>query len=233
MYEAKVQMENPGSVPAETHTTIGPLENMDDEAFKALVRSIMVVIPYRANEGIHPGLCTHFGMWGRIGLRVATVKDTFGGFIEITRGNMVDLFLQHARDNRELKYVVFIDNDEHIEWDAPLRLVSHGLPVVSGIVCSYHPTRGIFACFTAKDENGTPRFPSWQETKLMPNTGLIEAEQVGMGLVAVRRDVIEKVMDEHRAPFMIPEEMRMEAIRTGILPLGEDLVFCDRVRAAG
>jgi len=209
--------------------TVMPLAGLTDEQFAELAASILVVIPHRSNEGIGAGICTHFGMWGRIGLRVATVKDPHGGFIECTRGGIVQLFLETAWKNPDIKYLVMIDNDQSIQWDAPLRLAQHEKPVVSGVVCGYNAERGIFACFTAKDENGIARFPSYRDTKFLPAEGLIEVEQAGTGLVCVRRDVLEVIRENGEQPFMIPEDVRVEGIRAGQLRKSEDICFCERV----
>lgn len=213
--------------------TIVPLAGLSDEEFAALAASVLVVIPHRSNEGIGAGICTHFGMWGRIGLRIATIKDPHGGFIECTRGGIVQLFLETAWKTPELRYLVMIDNDQTIQWDAPLRLAQHGKPIVSGVVCGYNPERGIFACFTAKDENGIARFPSYRDTKFLPAEGLIEVEQAGTGLVCIRRDVLETIRENDEEPFMIPEDVRRESIRMGNLKKSEDIVFSERAAKYG
>lgn len=213
--------------------TLVPLAGLTNQQFQDLAESVLVVIAHRSNEGINAGICTHFGMWGRLGLRVATVKDPHGGFIECTRGGMVQLFLEAAWKLPQLKFIVMIDNDEAIAWDAPLRLAQHDLPIVSGVVCGYSPERGIFACFTAKDENGIPRFPSYRDTKFIPAEGLIEAEQVGTGLICIRRDVLETMREMDEEPFFIPEEIRKESVKVGNLKKSEDIIFCERAAKYG
>jgi hypothetical protein len=210
-----------------------PIAGLSDEEFAALAASILVVIPHRSNEGIAAGICTHFGMWGRIGLRVATVKDPHGGFIECTRGGIVQLFLEAAWKTPELRYLVMIDNDQSILWDAPLRLAQWGKPVVSAVVCGYNPERGIFACFTAKDENGIARFPSYRDTKFLPAEGLIDVEQTGTGLVCIRRDVLEVLRENDEEPFMIPEDTRRKSVRQGQLAKSEDICFSERCAKYG
>ena len=218
---------------AENVQTVVPLPGLTNEEFAALCASVLVVIAYRSGQGISPGICSHFGMWGRIGLNWATIQDPFGGFIEVTRGGMVQFFLEIAHKNPSLRYLVMIDNDESIPWDAPLRLAQHQLPIVSGVVCGYNPERGIFACFTAKDENGVARFPSFRDTKTLPSEGVIEAEQVGTGLVCIRRDVLETIRDNGEEPFFIPEEFRIESVRFGQLRKSEDICFCERAAKYG
>ena len=212
---------------------LAPIPGLSDEEFEALAASVLVVVPYRSHEGINSGICTHFGMWGRIGLRVATLRDPHGGFIECTRGGIVRLFLDVAEKSPEVKYLVMIDNDQAIEWDAPLRLAQHAAPVMSGVVCGYSPERGIFAAFTATDENGVCRFPSWKETKMMPADGVIPVEQCGTGLICIRRDVLETIQAAGEEPFFIPEDVRIQSVREGNLRKSEDICFCERVEKYG
>lgn len=222
--------ENPDATDVQTMV---PLAGLSNDEFAELAASVLVVIPHRANEGIWPGIATHFGMWGRIGLRIATVKDPHGGFIECTRGGIVQLFLETAWKTPELRYLVMIDNDQTIQWDAPLRLAQHGLPICAAVVCGYNPERGIFACFTAKDENGIARFPSYRDTKFLPAEGVIEVEQTGTGLVCIRRDVLETLRDNDEEPFMIPEDIRRDGIRTGNIKKSEDICFSERASKYG
>ena len=235
MANAVIQGPRPAEVVEDASNVkqAAPLPGLSNEEFAELAESILVVVPYRANEGINSGICTHFGMWGRIGLRIATLRDPHGGFIECTRGGIVKLFLDVAEKSPQIKYLVMIDNDEAITWDAPLLLAQHGLPIVSGVVCGYSPERGIFMCCTIKDENGVPRFPSWKETKHLPAEGVIPVEQCGTGLVCIRRDVLETILAAGEQPFFIPEDVRIESVQEGNLRKSEDICFCERAEKYG
>ena len=234
-HPAVIQGPNPADAVKEPEKIrqAAPLPGLTDVEFQALADSILVVIPHRMHEGIASGICTHFGMWGRIGLRIATIKDPHGGFIEVTRGGIVRLFQEVTEKAPNVKFLVMIDNDESIEWTAPLLLAQHGLPIVSGVVCGYAPERGIFACFTAKDENGVARFPSYNETKTLPAEGLIEVEQCGTGLICVRRDVFETIQESGEEPFFIPEDIRKASVRDGNLRKSEDICFSERAKSLG
>jgi len=232
----KVTMSEPDpgkGVGAHQVKTLAPIEGLEDADFAELAESIMVVIPFRQGEGINPGICQHFGMWGRIGMRMATIKDPFGGFIEMTRGAIVNMFLEYCQSHPKVQYLVTIDSDEQIQWDAPLRLAQHGEPIVSGVVCGYSPDRGIFACFSAKDENGVPRFPSYRDTKSLPAEGLLEVHQTGTGLLCIRRDVLETIIENGEEPFFIPEDIRRESVREGQLRKSEDICFAERAEKYG
>jgi hypothetical protein len=233
---APIRHSGPGAAEAEEAQevqTVVPIPGLTDQEFRELTESVLVVIAHRAWEGIAAGLCQNFGIWGRIGLNWATIRDPNGGFLEVTRGGMVQFFLELAHKHPSFRYMVMVDNDESISWDAPLRLAQHGMPVVSGVVCGYSPERGIFACFTAKDENGVARFPSFRDTKILPSEGLIEAEQVGTGLLCIRRDVVETLREHNEEPFFIPEEYRLEGVRAGQLRKSEDIAFSERCAKFG
>lgn len=210
-----------------------PVENMSDEAFAELAASIMVVIPHQSSEGINPGLARNFGQWGRICMPHSFVKDSSGGFIEVTRGNIVNTFLDYCEKFPHVRFLVMIDNDEEIHWSAPLRLAVHNLPVVSGVVCGYNDERGAFACIMAKDENGIARFPSIKETKMLPSTGVKKIAKCGTGLICIRRDVLETIRAHGEEPFFVPEDLRRKSVVAGAMVKGEDIAFCDRAVAHG
>jgi hypothetical protein len=210
-----------------------PLENLSDEEFSELCQSILVVIPHRWGEGISTGLANNFPMWGRWAMRMAQIQDPQGGYIEVARGGIVHMFLEYCARAPHIKYLVMIDNDQDVGADAPVRLAAHGLPVVSGIVTGWSPHRGIFACFTAKDEKGVPRFPSHQETQNIPSKGLIEAVQAGTGLICIRKDVLETIKEMGEEPFFVPEHIRKDSVASGQVKKSEDICFCERCRKYG
>ena len=121
-----------------------PPPGMTWESVQELCKKILVVIPFRAGTGIQEGLCSHWGFWGNLGLKCADVKDPHGGFIEAVRAGMVRLFLDYVKIRPEIEYLVMIDNDEAIEWDAPIRIARHGVQVCTGVVCGANDEKGIF-----------------------------------------------------------------------------------------
>jgi len=227
-------MDNPQE--AGPHTKVEsmvPMSALTDKEFTDLVQSILVVIPHRADEGIHPGLANHFAIWGRIGLKFATLKDPSGGYIETIRGNMEKTFLELCDIDPKVKFLVMIDNDEAVSWDAPLQLAKHDLPVVSGVICAFNSERGIFSCFLSNDAKGVPRFASDRFTDVYPGKGLKKIHSAGTGLLCIRRDVFETLVDKGEFSFMVPDHYRKEGYRAGHMKQTEDFAFCDRVRDAG
>lgn len=212
---------------------LGPTMGMSEEEFARLVQTTLVMIPHRSSDGINAGLAQAMGAWARFGATVATVVDEFGGFIEITRAGMVRTFMDYCTNHPHVDKLVMIDNDENIPWDAPYRLAAWDRPVVSGVVCNYNENRGIFACFTMKDEHGVARFPSFNFTKTMPGKGLVKAHSVGTGLICIKRQVFETMYDRGMTPFYIPESTRKHAGETGMLAWGEDIAFCRQCEELG
>ena len=210
-----------------------PMAALTDEQFQKLVASVLIVIPCRSGEGVNPGLAMHMALWGRLGLKFSILKDPHGGFIEIVRGAMEKLFLEMSDRDPEVRFLVMVDNDQQIDWDAPLRLCYHDKPVVSGVVAGYNSERGIFGCFTVPDAKGVPRFPSYRFTKRFPGKGLRKVHQVGTGLCAIRRDVFETLNENNQHGFLLDAELREDSYKVGHIKQGEDFSFCDKVRKAG
>jgi hypothetical protein len=210
-----------------------PILNLSPADLEKLAGSILVAVPHRAAEGIQFGLLTASGVWSRLATRVGGISDEFGGHIDITRAGISKMFLDVCRDVPTLEYLVMIDADESVEWDAPYLLARWGKPIVSGVVSSYSKSRGMYACFTMLDEYGVARFPSVNFTKKMPARGLIEVEACGTGLICIHKSVFEKFVQEGQLPFLIDEEERKSAARTGILKVGEDISFCRQAKALG
>ncbi len=206
---------------------------MPQEEFLALAKSVAIIIPHRGSEGLHAGLAANIGLWRNLGAKTEPVEDQFGGFIELTRGGIAKTFLNYCVEHPEVEAIVMIDSDENVNWQAPFRLAAWNLPVVSGVVCSHSANRGIYANFTKKDRYGVPRFPSVKNTQKLPSRGLIKVHSCGTGLICIQKHVFEAIFEGGDIPFYIKDEMRRDAISTGVLKLGEDMRFCEQVRDLG
>lgn len=206
---------------------------MEQEEFIKLARSIAIVIPHRGSEGVNAGLAANMGLWKNLGTKVEPIEDSFGGFIELTRGGIAKTFLNYCVEHQEVDKIVMIDADENVNWQAPFRLAQWDLPVVTGVVCSHSPRRGVFANFTKKDRYGVPRFPSVRHTGMLPTRGLIEIHSCGTGLICIRKHVFEAIFEKGDIPFYIEDKMRRDAVSTGVLKLGEDMRFCQQARDLG
>ncbi len=231
--DAYVIGPNPHKTAASKVEVVEPIMGMPVEEFAKLAQSIFIMVPHRDSEGLNAGLAINFGFWARFGTTITTVPDQFGGFIEQTRANMCDLFRRVRADRPELRYLVMIDADESMSWDAPYRLAAWDEPIVSGIICSYAAQRGIFANIFVTDKHGKARMPSWNKTRTIPGRGLKECHSVGTGLICIRADVIDAILDGGDMPFVMNEDDRRSCLDTGVLKMGEDTTFCGQARKHG
>jgi hypothetical protein len=206
---------------------------MGVKELEKLAQKILVVIIHRAAEGIHHDLAAAIGMWARMGMRVSMIRDPHGGFVEVTRAGVVNTFLEYRERAPEVEYLVMIDADEAIDPSAPFLLARHGKPVVSGIICGFNAKYGLFACFTAEDENGMPRFPCANNGTKLPTEGLIKAYQVGTGLICIRYDVLETMRSKKMEPFALDDWSRERSFAEGVLKKGEDICFSERCEELG
>lgn len=206
---------------------------LSQEEFGALSQSIYIMVVHRPSEGFPPTLTNSIFWWGHYGTTYTPFPDQFGGFIEMVRGAMARQFLEHAAAYPKLKYLVLIDADQGVAHDAPYRLAFWDKPVVSGVVCSFNQQRGAWANFTVNDKSGVARFPSVRFTKKMPMRGLIEVNSCGTGLMCIRKDVLEKILEEGERPFMIPDDVRKQSYDVGTMKYGEDISFCHQVKDSG
>lgn len=194
---------------------------------RKLCEQIVVMTPYRPSDGINVRLAEYWITWANAGIAIMPMRDQFGGFIDIFRAHMCKEFLrQQGR-----RYLVFLDNDVvPMDPEGIVRLCGHDLPVVSGVACALRPQVGTFACVAVKDKTGVARFPTTMDTKVMPAYGTREIESCGAGIVAIRRDVLESMKEE---PFLLPQDLRIEACNIGSLRKSEDIYFSEQVKRAG
>lgn len=225
---------NAHEVDADRIDIVRPVGNLSVGEFEALSQKILVAILHRPDEGIHASLSSNTGLWSKMNTAVAHISDQFGGMIEMTRSGVARTFLSYVQSRPNIEYIVMMDNDQSVPWQAPYLLCQWGKPIVSGVVCSFSLKKGgVFACFTLKDKYGISRFPSVKNTKRMPAKGLVEVDHAGTGLIAVHRDVFRAILQSGEFPFMIPEDVRRHCAATGNLRLGEDMAFCEQAIRQG
>lgn len=210
-----------------------PVEGMDPEEFWNLCRSIVVFVPHRQSEGPSASIAGAAGYWARWGVSYSYVPDTSGGNLDLLRAGICRSFLDISAANPLYRFMVMIDNDEEIQALDPIMLCRWDEPFVTGVVCSLSEFGSIKACFTKKDRYGNNRFPTTAFTGKMPNRGIVEIESAGAGLIAVRRDALQAVVDAGHKPFYIPEDVRQRFWDTGVLGIGEDISFCRQLAAVG
>jgi len=213
---------------------IDPATGLTGADLEELLKSVLIVVPYRGSENINANLENKISYWRGCGIAVEKVEDQFGGFVELTRASICRKFLDHCVDtNSSFDKLVMIDSDQDLSPEAPIKLAQWDVPVVSGVVCSPNPKRGLFANFCVKDKYGVPRFPSVRHTKKLPTRGLLKVHSTGTGLICIKKNVIETIFESGDIPFYIEEKMRKEAVKTGLLKLGEDTRFSEQCRNSG
>lgn len=212
---------------------VDPITGLSGDDLDVLLRSILIVVPYRGSENVDAGLENKISYWRGCGISVEKAEDQFGGFIELTRASIARKFIDACDANPSLDKLIMIDSDQDVTPEAPVRLAQWDLPVVSGIVCSPNSRRGLFANFTVKDKYGVPRFPSVRHTKKLPSRGLLKAHSTGTGLICIKKNVLETIFNAGDIPFYIEEKMRRDAVKTGVLQLGEDTRFSQQCADLG
>jgi hypothetical protein len=213
---------------------IDPSTGLSGDDLEELLKSVLIIIPYRGSENINANLENKISYWRGCGIAVEKVEDQFGGFIELTRASIARKFLDHCVDTSSaFDKLIMIDSDQDVAPEAPIKLAQWDVPVVSGVVCSPNPRRGLFANFCVKDKYGVPRFPSVKHTKKLPSRGLLKVHSSGTGLICIKKNVIETIFESGDIPFYIEEKMRRDAVKTGLLKLGEDTRFSEQCRNAG
>jgi len=195
-----------------------------------LWRSIHCVVPVRPMDGMNCLLTRMLTIWYGEGCAWSQLNDHMGGFIELTRANMVYSFL---KKQKAWKYLLMLDNDMEPPIDLPYLLARHDQPVVGAPAMSVDKRFGPQLCFTIKDTEGKYRFPAMRNGAI-PGSGLREVGHIGTGALLIRRDVIESFsFTPGDTPFYVPEDVRQKGARTGNLLIGEDIAFCNAVRAKG
>jgi hypothetical protein len=68
---------------------------------------------------------------------------------------------------------------------------------------------------------------------MLPSRGLLKVHSTGTGLICIKKNVIETLFSSGQIPFYIEEKMRRDAVKTGVLQLGEDTRFSQQCENAG
>lgn len=148
-----------------------------------------------------------------------------GPYLDMGRNKMVNTFLteEYAHCDR----LLFVDSDIAFDPSLIQTLVDDDLPIVSGVYHSLFDQgiRPVVYEWTQKE--GEPRLMSpinnWGGRS--ESDHLVEVEGVGAGFLMIRRDVIERFLEDYQQPQVW---FGMDIVDS--VELGEDLTFC--VRAA-
>lgn len=111
------------------------------------------------------------------------------------------------------KYLFFLDSDVLTPPDTILRLIAHGLPIVSGLYYRRQPP------LIPVMLKGKQWITEWN-----PPNSRIEVDMCGAGCLLIRRDVLEKVP---------PPWFNWQLDKEGTDKLSEDFAFCMKAKAHG
>lgn len=203
------------------------------DEFEEVAKSVLVMVLHRPSEGLNAGYFNNAGPWAFYGTLFGAVADQWGGIMDITRCNMATTFLEIISSRPNVEYLCMMDADQNVPWDAPYRLARWKKGIVTGVVCSMHHQRGIYANILVEDDKGISRFPTFHKTKVIPGKGLREIRACGSGLVCIHKSVFEKILDSGEWPFKIPDEIRTDCCKNGVLKKSEDIYFCEQARNNG
>ncbi len=137
--------------------------------------------------------------------------------IDCARNDICRVFLEQS----DAEYLIFLDADMRHPAEVIHKLVSHGAPIVTG---RYQMRRAPFQTVAMRKVGDGPRdYKAIEET-----TGLVKIDAAGAGVLAIRRDVLQRMRavhgDEWFAYSMGPN---------GLKSVSEDMAFFERAKALG
>lgn len=160
-----------------------------------------------------------------IGAKLFVVGQEVG----LARNQIAAQALAIDAPDRRCSHLLFLDDDVLFHRDLLVRLLSHELPIVSGLYYQKH-TAGAPLIFAAEHQGIAT---GWRHGDLIRNVS-----GHGMGLCLIRRDVLELLsqtqraagaLDRHGYPDLFTTT-RDGLVTDGRLNETEDIAFCRRVR---
>lgn len=124
-------------------------------------------------------------------------------------------------------YCFMLDSDVIPPNDAVLRLMKHGLPIVSGVYARRSPPHSIPVML---------RGGNWIQPDQLPKDGkLFEVDVCGAGCLLIRRDVLEKMPPQRpeAGAHWFDWRVQMQSIRPQHECLSEDFTFCVAAKKCG
>jgi len=157
-----------------------------------------------------------------------------GAPIDVARNELVQIALENDHS-----WIFFMDSDIILNRNAVLTLLSHRLPVVSGL---YRAKKrdGFYWCAYVETEleiNGK------KEKRFLPieswNTRIIKVDLVGAGCLLIHRDVFKIVRKNTDLPFFLWTKGRSEkeldklGVPKELRGMSEDFYFCRLIKLYG
>lgn len=137
--------------------------------------------------------------------------------IDAARNDICRTFL----DQYDGEYLVFLDADMRHPAETIHKLVSHGAPIVTG---RYQMRRPPFQTVAMRKVGDGPR-----DYQAVPEqSGVVPIDAAGAGVLAIRRDALEKVRVVHGDEWFAYQQGP-----NGLKSVSEDMAFFQRAKALG
>lgn len=122
-------------------------------------------------------------------------------------------------------YILWMDSDQTFNPQSLIKLLSRGVPIV-GANYRRRDDKTIYPCAVKRDDRG-----QWQLVTTTPakaHTDKLEkVDRIGFGLLLMNLKVVTKALGKNLYPLFETRSMPNGEF------IGEDALFCDRLRAAG
>jgi hypothetical protein len=186
---------------------------------------IFVGIPMYCQTGSPQNIASLLAMERQYGGLIGEYQFIGDSLVSRGRNNLVHFFLKSDHT-----HLLFIDADLSFGPQIAERLLSHD----KDIVCGWYPKKQLeFA----------PVYNKLPAASIDPETALLEVRHAGTGMMLIRRNVIERMIEAHpelryrRAPDEAHGgEYSHDLFSVGVVNeeyLSEDWYFCDRWRKLG
>lgn len=159
------------------------------------------------------------------GVRLGTIFQSGNSLIAHARNALLAKFLE-----TEATHLLFLDSDVYFKPDDILRLLSWGTK--KDVVAGCCPIRGHEKTFHITFlENERGGVETWEGR-------LLGVERIGMAFTLIGRHVVERLVEDHQDFAYKTKEgdthfMVFDTVYKDGGYIGEDFVFCDKVRQAG
>jgi len=157
-----------------------------------------------------------------------------GAPIDVARNQLVEIALEQG-----FSWIFFMDADVVLNRNAVLTLLSHRLPIVSGIYRA-KKREGFYWCAYVESE---VEIDGKKVRKFLPvesfNGRLVRVDMVGMGATLIHADVFKFIRKRTDLPFFLWTKDRSEkeldklGVPTELRNLSEDFYFCRLAKLVG
>jgi hypothetical protein len=141
-----------------------------------------------------------------------------GSRIDQLRNMAVEAMLEH----KELEWLLFLDDDHHVPREALMQLLARDKAMIGGMYVVRMPPYRTTAAVQVRPDHYQPL-----SAEHVASADPVPVDLLGMGCTLIRRTVFEALH-----PSLGSQPFRLFLNDAGVAK-GEDVSFCDAVRAAG